>query len=256
MELPARAVLSNNILRGKCFIRTTAALDALNLTKDDLFAQFGSTAYYGIAAVKGTSCYAKTVDDNSPLVSLNGLNSVMSLADGDIITLVAFVTRTKSTSWTTGQYQVYSLNAPDIDFAVVGECKVVTARSTVYQIVLAGFEGTDRSALRAGDATYEQSNSRIVAARRGSNNFNHNYTFDRVTVHTDKIDSDGNVTSMSSYDQTYTTIYVNPDYIDKREGWLNQISCDALFTDVSLPTISDPSAEFYQITYTIHYVRD
>ena len=256
VELPAQAVLANGILNGKCFIRTTAGLDALNLTKDDLFAQFGEDheAYYGIAAVKGTSVYAKTVDDNSPLVSLNGLNTLMGLTGGEIITLVAFVTRTKSTDWTPGQYQVYSLNAPGIDFAVVGECKIVTARETVYQMILSGFIGTDKSALRAGEAVL--SNSRIVAERRGSNNFNYNYTFDKVTVHTDKIDSDGNVTSMSAYDQTYTTIYVNPDYIDKREGWTSQIVCEALFTENNLPTLPDPTVEFYQITYTIHYVRD
>lgn len=254
VELPDRAVLSNSLLRGKCFIRTTAALDELNLTKDDLFAQFGSTAYYGIAAVKGTSVYAKTVDDNSPLVSLEGLNDVMDLSAGDKITLVAFVTRTKSTSWTTGQYQVYSLNAPDIDFAVVGECEVVTTHATVYQLAIAGLEGTDKSALRPGAAVL--TNSTISATNRGSNNFNHDYMFDKVTVHTDKIDVDGNVTPMSSYDQTYTTITVNPDYISSHDAPYNNIDCEALFTEGNLPTLPDPTVEFYQITYTIHYVRD
>ena len=252
VELPARAVLSNNILRGKCFIRTTAALDALNLTKDDLFAQFGSTAYYGIAAVKGTSCYAKTVDDNSPLVSLEGLESAMSLAAGDKITLVAFATRTKSTSWTTGQYQVYSLNAPNIDFAVVGECEVVTTRDTVYQLVVSGFETRDRLVLRPGAATL--SNSTVSAPNRGTSNPHYNYQADHAVCRVEKVDEDGNVTFVD--EKTYNSITISPDYVEPNGGTYSQISCENLYPVASLPTLSDPTKEFYQITYTLYYVRD
>lgn len=252
VELPARAVLSNSLLRGKCFIRTTAGLDALNLTKDDLFAQFGSTAYYGIAAVNGTNVYAKTVDDNSPLVSLEGLETAMSLTAGDKITLVAFATRTKSTSWTTGQYQVYSLNAPDIDFAVVGECEVVTVRDTVYLLVVSGFETRDRLVLRPGAATL--SNSTVTATNRGTSNPHYSYQAEYAVCRVEKVDENGDVTFVD--EKIYNSITISPDYVEPNGGTYSQISCENLYPVASLPTIQDPTKEFYQITYTIHYVRD
>jgi hypothetical protein len=262
-SIPSKAVLKNNVFY--CKIQFLApSQHAYNLTLNDIFGQAGGPVYFGVAVVIGNSVYAKTIDDSN-LLSLEDLKTAdggyRGLSVGDMLTLVTFITRHKSATWSAGNYQVYSLEAPQIDFATQGICEVVAEKQTEYRLVVSGLQPIDRTVLMPGMATL--SSGTVTAPNRSYSTTswpNPHYIYDcplvKCTVELVD-DSDGSVTL---YDEVYYTtdgvtpqITVSPTPLEPNAGPWSQISCSNAYG--SVPAVQDPTSQNYRVTYTLIYER-
>lgn len=263
VELPARAVLLPN---DKLFAKVrfmTPSVNALNLTLNDIFGQAGGTVYFGVAVVIGNAAYAITNDDGTLLISLEDLKTVYrGLSVGDELTLVTFITRNKHATWSTGNYQVYSLEAPGITFPTQGICKVITTLQTQYAIVVNGFEPVDKTVLMPNVASLTDGN--VIADNRSYNehtgvspNPQFNYAIDSVKCVCELVDIDLGTTTQV-YEGYYqpsgpsADITVEPATIEHNGGPYRQMKCTSVY---SPGEPQDPTKQYYQITYTLIYQR-
>ena len=260
-SIPSKAILKNDLLF--CHITfLTPTQHAYNLTLNDIFGQGGGAVYFGVAVVIGSAVYAKTIDDGQATLSLEDLKTAYrGLSVGDVLTLVCFITRHKSTSWTTGAYQVYSLEAPNIDFATQGICEVVAEKQTEYRLVVSGLMPRDRTVLMPGLATLS---SGTVTARNRSYSPTSwpdpHYIYDCPLVKCTVELIDDSDKSVTLYDEVYFTteganpqITVNPTPLEPNAGPWQWISCSDAYGLV--PAVQDPTTQNYRVTYTLIYEK-
>ena len=262
-SIPSKAVLKNNVFYCKIQF-VTPSQHGFNLTLNDIFGQAGGPVYFGVAVVINNAVYAKTIDDSN-LLSLEDLKTAdggyRGLSVGDVLTLVTFITRHKSATWSAGDYQVYSLEAPQIDFATQGICEVVAEKQTEYQLVVTGLHPDDRTVLMPGLATLS---SGTVTARNRSYattswpNPKYTYYCNLVKCTVELIDdSDGSITL---YDEVYYSteganpqITASPTPLEHKGGPWQWISCSNAYG--SVPAVQDPVNQNYRVTYTLIYER-
>ena len=259
-SLPEKAVLKNGLLFAKVQF-STQSVHAYNLTLNDIFGQAGGAVYFGVAVVIGNAAYAKTTDGTTNLISLEDLkDAYRGLSVGDVLTLVTFITRHRSATWTTGAYQVYSLEAPKIDFATQGLCEVVAEKQTEYRLVVSGLQPTDRTVLMPGLATLS---SGTVTARNRSYATtswpNPRYTYECTMVKCTVELVDDNV-GVTLYDEVYYStegatpqITASPTPLEHNGGPWQWISCSNAYGQV--PAVQDPTTQNYRVTYTLMYER-
>lgn len=256
VSLPTIAVLSNNLLSGKCRFRTPSQ-HAYNLTLNDIFGQGGGAMYFGVAVVIGTAVWSRTQEyGDDKIISLEGLESKVSA--GMEVTLVAFATRRAHPTWSNDTYPAYSLNAPGIDFNVVQQCKIVSTFQTQYAIVITGLQPTDHTVLMPNFATANA--GWVTAANRSYHGGTspaptYNYSISSVKCTCELVDISLGTTAV--IDEVYyepngpnANITVEPTPIEHRGGPYPQMRCSDNY-HVGEP--ADPTTQYYQITYTFIY---
>lgn len=266
ISLPERAVLHNNLLRGlvKVFRQqpVETAKRALNLTIDDIFGLGSNQMWFGVAVINVTQnnrlLGAKTqIEHSDASISLEGLYSEVN--DGDELLLVAFASQQQRTSWV-GEYTqiAFSLDAPGIDFAVQGMCKVVSTLQTQYAIVISGLKPVDRTVLMPNVATTNA--GWVTAANRSyhggtSPNPTYNYSIESVKCTCELIDVEQDTRVL--IDEIYylptgpnANITVEPTPVEHNGGPYSQMRCSDVYHRGDAP---DPTKQYYQITYTFIY---
>lgn len=266
ISLPSRAVLHNGLLRGlvKVWRQTPieTAKRALNLTLDDLFAVGSNQMWFGVAVIDITRnnllLGAKTQDDHSDAsISLEALASQVN--DGDELLLIAFASSQKKSTWG-GENTItaYSLEAPGIDFAVQGVCKVVSTLQTQYAIVITGLKPVDRTVLMPNVATANA--GWVTAANRSyhggtSPNPTYNYSIASVKCTCELVDISQSTREV--IDEVYyepngpnANITVDPNPIEHNGGPYSQMRCS---DNYHIGEPADPTTQYYQITYTLIY---
>ena len=255
VKLPSIAVLSNGTLHGKCRFMVPS-VHTYNLTLNDIFGQAGGDMYFGVAVVIGTAVWSRTqAYGNERLISLEGLENKVSV--NQVVTLVAFATRHAHATWSDGSYQVYSLDAPGIDFNVIQQCKIVQQPQTSYSIAFSGLEFIDKACMRTEAATETSGRVSAVikpASRTLSNTYN--LTTIRGDVYLVDINGDSTLIDTQYFnpnDLSSPIRPVSPVYIEKNNyGSSYQLYCqDAM--GYGQPT---EVTSHYNITYTFIYEKE
>ena len=258
VELPDKMILMlDGSVRG--LVRFyTPTVNALNLSLNDIFAQGGSGStnqcYIGVAAVKGTNVYIRTQTASSASFSLEGLKTLLGLVENDVVTLVAFVTRHMRSSWDPGDTtQVYSLDAPGRTFDVVKQCVVKKELDRQYVLTVSGFDTGDRPFIR----NVSLSNGQVTGDNDGVTSPTNGYDLYEVACKVEIVTVGGGVTT---YDQTTYTISEStaddrPNPIEKNAGPYSQFTTKNRYPVGGLPALSDPTEQYYRITYTMKYQK-
>ena len=253
--LPSVAVLSNGILHGKCRFFAPSQ-HAYNLTLNDIFGQAGGDMYFGIAVVIGTAVWSRTqAYGNERLISLEGLESRVTA--GTTVTLVAFATRHPHATWSDGSYQVYSLDAPGIDFNVVQECKIIQQPQTSYSIAFSGLAPVDKACMRTEAAT--ETSGRVSATiKTATIKLSNTYSLSLIKGDVYLVDVNGDSTLIDTqyFDPSAASSPINPvspDYIEKNTyGYSYQLYCqDAMGYGQPQEVTSH-----YDIRYTFIYEKE
>ena len=250
--LPSVAVLSNGTLHGKCRFKAPSQ-HAYNLTLNDIFGQASDDMYFGVAVVIGTAVWSRTQTyGTDKLISLEGLESRVSA--GMTVTIVAFATRHAHATWSDGSYQVYSLDAPGIDFNVVQECKIIQQPQTSYAIAFSGLQPIDKACMRTEAAT--ETSGRVAATiktatRKLSNTYN--LSMIRGDVYLVDVNGDSTLIDTQYFDPSAPSSPINPvspDYLEQNTyGYSYQLYCqDAMGYGQPQEVTSH-----YEITYTFIY---
>ena len=254
VELPDKMILMlDGSVRGLVGF-LTPTVNALNLSLNDIFGQGGGSVYIGVAAVKGTNVYIKTQTAGAASLSLSGLKSLLGLSEGNVVTLVAFVTRHERSSWDPGDTtQVYSLDAPGRTFDVVKQCVVKKELDRQYVLATSGIDTLERphfsqTVLSSGMVVGDNTNTNLPAS---------NYNLDGVTCKVEIVTVGGGSTL---YDQvTYSSSELSsddqPDTIEKNAGPYTQFKTENRYPVGGLPALSDPTEQYYRITYTMKYQK-
>ena len=256
VELPDKMILMlDGSVRG--LVRfLTPTVNALNLSLNDIFGQGGGSVYIGVAAVKGTNVYIRTQTASSASFSLEGLKTLLGLVENDVVTLVAFVTRHMRSSWDPGDTtQVYSLDAPGRTFDVVKQCVVKKERDREYRIAVSGFDAGDRTTLMPGDATL--SSGIVSASNRSTTDPSANYDLKEIIckIEVVTVGSGSTVYDETTYTYDGSSMNCGPTPVEHNAGpWAN-IWCENLYPVGGLPALSDPTEQYYRITYTMKYQK-
>ena len=243
VTLPSIAVWSGGDIRGRAqFIRPT--VDEFNLTLNDIIS--GSTAYFGIAVIVGTAVYTKTQSSVSEAaISLEGCPLLQG--SGISARIVAFMTASVHSSWTPNDYVIWSLDAPNIPFAVAGNLTTVQQAADSYQIVLAGLALADKAALRIQSTTMVSGTvySSIRVTRRLSVSA---YYLSSITLTITRY-SDNVVV----YTGSITTTGAQPDSIEDGPDIVGTtLNCYCSTGSYVPPALSDPT-DYYIYRYTFNY---
>ena len=253
--LPSVAVLSNGTLHGKCRFKAPSQ-HGFNLTLNDIFGQASDDMYFGIAVVIGTAVWSRTqAYGNERLISLEGLESRVTA--GTTVTLVAFATRHPHATWSDGSYQVYSLDAPGIDFNVVQECKIIQQPQTSYSITFSGLATLDKACMRTEAAT--ETSGRVSATiKTATRKLSNTYSLSLIKGDVYLVDVNGDSTLIDTqyFDPSAASSPINPvspDYIEKNTyGYSYQLYCqDAMGYGQPQEVTSH-----YDIRYTFIYEKE
>lgn len=241
--LPTTAVWNGSDIAGKVRVQRPT-VDEFNLTLNDIIT--GSTAYFGVAVIVGTSVYTKTQSSTSEaLISLEGC----PLLQGSGITarIVVFMTASVHSTWTNADYTIWSLAAPNITFSVAGNLTTVQQATNSYQIILSGLIGTDKTAIRMEtgwiDGSTVRSQARII---RKPNNFYYLNTInmkvtrysDGVVIHTESITTTG--AEQQSIEMTSSDVGTYIAFYCSRGTYVP-------------PTLTDPT-DYYIFEFTFNYI--
>lgn len=241
ISLPSVAIWNGSKIIGDARI-STPSVGENNLTLNDFFVQ---TTYIGIAVIVGNKVWSKTQSSQSDrLLDLEGCPVLNN--SGISAKIVAFMTDRPHPSWTSDDYRIYSLEAPNITFSVAGDLKTIRTVTNTYQILLSGLQGTDRTAIRMGEgwvggnSVYSQGKIIKVPSK---DYWLRTITLsvmrfsDRSVIHTE------NITTKNA-EQQWIEVYQSD------VGTSLQFSCTK--SSYTPPTLSDPT-DYYIFTYTFNY---
>lgn len=244
VRLPTQAIWTGSDIRGSVKIQRPSGGE-YNLTLNDIIA--GSTAYIGIAVIVGTAVYTKTQSDVSvAAISLEGCPLLRG--SGINARIVAFMTTSAHSSWTGDDYQIWSLNAPNISFTVAENLITVQQATDSYVIGLAGLATADRKALRIqGTATLNS--GRVYSTIKVTSRLSVNaYTLSSISLVVTR-----NSDNVEVYTGSITISGAEPDYIEDGP--------DIVGTEIGIycnrggytpPALTDPT-DYYIYRYMFNY---
>lgn len=264
IQIPSQIIAnssgSNNLVK---LMFPTARANELSL--DDIFKDGqGHRRIFGVAAFIGNSVYIKTQQDYS--AASISLESLPGATAGVTFTIVAFMTTEDKIcqNWTATTQQMtgfaYSLDAPNIEFPTVVECKVVAQAEPKFRFVINGFQLPER--IKMGGATYNYNTwrisgtAKIVVINSGSS-----YTLKTVTMILEKVNEDGSTTleSEASYlipEQNTQALCpicpANIRYMEYGGGPYTNENAFNVTNPFGLPTLENP-LEYWQVTAVYYY---